>query len=307
MVKITKLLESYLSFRERNSEGTKYTIKNPLILLRQKGVIRLSNGQAIPFNKKNKTDILYFVFFLLENGIFVGRAKTQWKFNERLGIVETPTGIKFNIEKFDAGIMAETFVRDVHFIEGLKNKTVVQAGGFIGDTALYYASLGATIYSFEPNSDYFKVGLQNIELNPNLSPRIKFENLAIGEDGYVNFPLNDRLRGGGSIYNLEKMKTVRVKSASIETVLQEYDIESPFLLDLDIKGAEFTVLKDKSIGKFEKVRIEYSPYILKDSSASLSFLNDRLLEYGFKNIRIFKHSCGRDDLSIHGTLEAFKN
>jgi tRNA G37 N-methylase Trm5 len=41
---------------------------------------------------------------------------------------------------------------------------VVQAGGFIGDTALYYASRGSKIYSFELDINSCNLALENIKL-----------------------------------------------------------------------------------------------------------------------------------------------
>ena len=134
--------------------------------------------------------------------------------------------------------------------------------------------------------------------------KITFRNIAIGEDGFVDFPLSDSGGGDNSLFYNGKGKTFRVKSQSISKVLSEYEIESPYLLDLDIKGEEFTIINDEAIKKFERVRIEYSPYLLKSKEASLIFLKDKLGEHGFTNFRIFKHNYGRWDLMNHGTLEA---
>jgi len=97
-----------------------------------------------------------------------------------------------------------------------------------------------------------------------------------------------------------------VKSKSISEILQEFNIHSPYLLDLDIKGSEFDVIMDNSISQFKKIRIEYSPYLIKNSGKTLIFLIEKLKENGFQNIRIYKHSNIRFDLMNHGTLEAEK-
>ncbi|MEM3489668.1 MAG: FkbM family methyltransferase, partial [Nitrososphaerota archaeon] len=98
----------------------------------------------------------------------------------------------------------------------------------------------------------------------------------------------------------------RVKSVSITKILEEFHIDSPYLLDLDIKGKEFEVINDSSISKFHKVRIEYSPYIATVVNGR-DILLGRLKEYGFTSIRIFKHNELTYDLHYHGTIECSKS
>lgn len=298
------LIDRYLHYRSKTTEGYRYTIENPLEIVKRNGFLKLSNGQIYPFNKNNKDDVLSFVLFLLENGIVTGSGTLQWKYYKDEGVIETHQGIRFSLERFHPTIMAETFLYDIHYAEHLENRVIVQAGGFTGDTALYYASLGAKVYSFEPDINSYNLGLKNIGLNPKLLSKITFRNIAIGEDGFVDFPLSDSGGGDNSLFYNGKGKTFRVKSQSISKVLSEYEIESPYLLDLDIKGEEFTIINDEAIKKFERVRIEYSPYLLKSKEASLILLKDKLREQGFTDFRIFKHNYGRWDLMNIGTLEA---
>lgn len=64
----------------------------------------------------------------------------------------------------------ETFVNDYHFVSSsLNGKYIVNAGGFVGDTALYFAGKGANVFSFEPDPNSFEIALKNIDLNPSLS------------------------------------------------------------------------------------------------------------------------------------------
>lgn len=118
-----------------------------------------------------------------------------------------PQGIKFDIKSFDELIFAETFLHDIHFSDfNLRNKIVIQAGGFTGDTALYYAYRGAKVYSFEPNPESYNIALLNLKLNPQLSKRIIFKNFAIDKDGIVKFHINTESSGGSSIYDNRREK-----------------------------------------------------------------------------------------------------
>ena len=101
---------------------------------------------------------------------------------------------------------------------------------------------------------------------------------------------------------LEDKKTIKVKSVSISSILKEFSLENPFLLDLDIKGREFEVINDENIQKFEMVRIEYSTHIGDKLIGSRDDIIEKLWEYGFNKIRIFKHNEGVYDLTIHELL-----
>ncbi|WP_048816748.1 FkbM family methyltransferase [Caldisphaera lagunensis] len=204
----------------------------------------------------------------------------------------TPNGLKFYIENFDPLIFSETFIYDIHYSDNLNGKIVIQAGGFTGDTALYYASKGARVYSFEPDPINYELALKNISLNPHLAQNIIMKNYALGKDEIIDFPITGT--GFSSAYNLNTGKTTKVRSISITQIIKEFNITDPYLLDLDIKGKEFEVINDESLSLFRKVRIEYSPDLVG------------LKDYGFKSIRVFKHNCLNYDLHYHGTIEATK-
>ena len=280
-------------------------IYNAINLVKKKGDLILPNNFRISFNKENRKDIINLFTFALFCGVEFSDKEGYWHYGNN--IVTTPNNIRFNLKNFDPLIFSETFLRDIHFSDfNLNDKIVVQAGGFIGDTALYYASRGAIIYSFEPDINSCTLAFENIKLNPELSKNIVMKNYAIGDDEEIDFPIEPSGSGGSSAYYLQNKKTIKVKSVSISSILKEFSLENPFLLDLDIKGKEFEVINDENIQKFEMVRIEYSTHIGDKLIGSRDDIIKKLLEYGFNKIRIFKHHEGAYDLTIHGTIEARK-
>lgn len=283
-----------------------YTIKNPIsVIIHKKGLVKLSNGCSIPFNIMTKKSILDIIYFALENGIRFGEGEYQWRLDYKNEIIETHQGIKFKINK--VGLLDETFLYQIHFSGlDLKNKIIVTAGAYIGDTPLFYSYYGAKVYGFEPDSNSYVQALENIKLNPELSRNIILRNYAIGIDGDINFPMNPEGSGGSSIYKSKGFKTIKTQSKSISTILNEFNISEPFLLDLDIKGSEFVVIEDTSINKFERIRIEYSTYLFNTKNQTLEYLLSKLKSYGFNKFRIYKHGNYRGDLLNHGTLEAEK-
>ncbi|MEM0243597.1 MAG: hypothetical protein QXT34_04125 [Candidatus Aenigmatarchaeota archaeon] len=85
----------------------------------------------------------------------------------------------------------------------------------------------------------------------------------------------------------------------LESILKEFNISEPYLLDLDIKGKKFDVINDDAISKFKIVRIEYTTNI----GGTMIGTRD---EYGFRKIRVYKHNELAYDLHYHGTIEARK-
>ena len=299
MIKVN--LKGDISFALR-ALSNPYGFQNLLHFYLKRGKIKFPNNFSITINKNNFRDILELYRFAIKYGVNINN---RWKVNEQNYTIITPCGLKFSLEGFDALIFAETFLYDSHFIDfDLTGKTVIHAGAYVGETALYYANKGAIVYAFEPNPDCYRIASLNLKLNPELAKNIVLENYAIGEDGYVEFP-NVKCNGAASVYSNIKDK-VKVRSISISTILKEFKIDNPDILDIDIKGNEFKVINDKSLEKFKVIRIEYITNIGGKKLGSVDDIINKLKEYGFNKIRIYKHNEGKYDLSEHGTIYAVK-
>lgn len=305
--KLKSTVPLYLEYLKKNVNGKKNYITNPIVLFKTEGTIKLKDGQSFPFNKHNKTDIINLVLFALENGVIFGLSKRSWRFYPSEGVIKTPDGIKISIKGFDSMIMSETFLNDIHFVDfDLSGKIIIDAGGFTGDTSLYYANKGAKVYSFEPDPNSYKIAKYNISLNPRLHSKIIFKNYALGKDGKINFPINPYGSGGSSIYNYNTKHTNKIESLSLTSVIKKFKINNPYLLHLDVKGCEFDLIQDPSISKFKRLKIEYSSYLVKGKNKNPEYILGILKKYGFTNIRVYKHNYLRYDLSYHGTIDAIK-
>ena len=284
-----------------------HRFKNLLNLNRKTGKLICRNGFVLNFDKTNYYNVKSLFYFSLLHGVLLSNKNKRGYWNYKNNVITTPQGIKFDIKSFDELIFAETFLHDIHFSDfNIRNKIVIQAGGFTGDTALYYAYRGAKVYSFEPNPESYNIALLNLKLNPQLSKRIIFKNFAIDKDGIVKFHINIGSSGGSSIYDNRREKTVTIRSVSINTILKEFKIINPYLLDLDIKGSEFKIISEDSLSKFKIIRIEYSTKIEGRTLGGREEIIKRLKQLGFKNIRIYKHNYGSYNLLEHGTIEAKK-
>lgn len=284
---------------------SKHRCHNSINLLKHDGNLICQNGFKLYFNKSNKDDITKMFEFSTFYGVKFLKQDGYWHYSDN--VLTTPNKINFFVKNFDPLIFAETFLYDIHFTDfNLDGKVVIQAGGFTGDTALYYASRGAKVFSFEPDPFSFRQAIDNIGLNPKFSGNIVMKNFAVGNDGEIEFPLNKGGSGSSSAFSTKGGDTIKVKSVGIQTILNEFNIYDPYLLDLDIKGMEFDVLKNQDLSKFKIVRIEYSTFINNQKIGERADLLNKLKEQGFTKIRIFKHNELRYDLIEHGTIEATK-
>lgn len=188
-------------------------------------------------------------------------------------IIETSTGIKFYLDSIHAGILTETYVQKIHLInsnDDWKNKTVLDIGANYGDTALYYAQLGATVYAIEAVKSIYEGMLRNLSLNSKLAKKISPINIAVGKFSYELY----------KNYDLDG-----IQEYTFEETFEKFGITNIELLKMDCKGCEFGLTK-KVLEKVNRIKIEYKA---NDNSHRLVNLIKLLDDAGFKTM-IYRHS-----------------
>jgi hypothetical protein len=109
--------------------------------------------------------------YLKDNGF-------NYQTNLEKTIVTTPSGIRIVIIPPYSFILDEIFVMKVYGEPDLRGRIVIDIGASIGDSSLYFSSLGATkVYGFEIDKERFTMASGNIEIN-NLKDKIEFFNEA---------------------------------------------------------------------------------------------------------------------------------
>lgn len=284
--------------------------KAPEVSYPYKQSIRFRNGFVLKTEGFSEPLINKLLNLANEHSVEFSDVRTnsqQWLLNTAESVLTLPNGLNFDFDSIDPLIFSETYIYDIHFSGfDLSNKVILDAGGFVGDTALYYANLGAEVYTFEPDPSHFAMLQRNLELNKHVSKRIHAVNAAIGSDGIFAFGKDENNIGkisetGNGDYEVE--------SHSLDTVLSKYKIENPYLLHLDIKGSEGPILDSPAIEKFERLRVEYSPYLSDGFDVHVDYpelILNTVRSHGFGDIRLFKHNRLRIPTSIHGTLDASK-
>ena len=145
-------------------------------------------------------------------------------------------------------------------INQVKNKNIIDAGGYIGDSAIVFSDYtDKNVYSFEPFLQNYNLMLKTIELNKknNIIPvniALGDENKEIGMDASV---------GAGSGLSIENAKESninniknKVKMMTLDSYVKENNIEVG-LIKTDLEGFEQPFLK----GAIETIK-EQKPVLI---------------------------------------------
>jgi len=158
------------------------------------------------------------------------------------------------------GILMETFNYNIYHIEGVKGRDVVDVGGSIGDTAIFYKMNGARkVVSVEPLNLPYK--LANVHLKLNNINNIDFiRGALVAENNQISvkvpscYPLYG-LGGFSLSTNWKFDKEEEVPTFTLSDILPD----DPYLLKMDCEGCEYDViLKDyETVKRFTVINVEY--------------------------------------------------
>lgn len=137
-----------------------------------------------------------------------------------------------------------------------KGDHVIDAGACFGDTALlfaHYAGTNGRVYSFEFVPNNLKILSRNLDVNPDLKERIKLIKQPLwSEEG---IPVYYESNGPGTKVSMQKIsdKSSLVNTATIDSLVEQGNIEKVDFIKMDIEGAETNALvgAEKTIKKFK--------------------------------------------------------
>lgn len=216
--------------------------------------------------------------------------------------VETNNRIKFGLKDIEPWIFVETFVLSIHnrLMDNMKNKTVLDIGACFGDTALYFASRGARVFSLEPAKRNFQALNDNLDLNPRLKKLVHPMQCALGKsDGIVEMRTSGVLIDGGSSAFMARVgASEKVKSYRFDTLVKDLKLEYVDYVKMDCKGAEF-FLTSHDLGLIKKyIQIEYTAENEEQTAKLLGLLE----RSGFKTL-VYRQNPGEDEkISERGTI-----
>jgi FkbM family methyltransferase len=120
-----------------------------------------------------------------------------------------------------------------------KNSKILDIGGFIGDSTVFFAKQGTMIYVFEPQKKAFDLILDNMRLNK--LKNFKSYNKAITHDGRdIILDDNEKITDDIDVMNLKKGSLKKIVKFS--DALKNENQWS--LIKIDIEGGEWSILEE---------------------------------------------------------------
>jgi len=163
----------------------------------------------------------------------------------------------------------ENILNDEYQLDSIdvNNKTIIDIGANIGDTALNFINRGAKrIYSLEPIPKTYNYLLQNIS-NNSLEDRIIPFNFGIGsKNENLIIPIRENASGGNSVTFVERnrqnkqySKDVEVSIITLEELSQQINSKVD-LIKIDCEGCEYSIIQNDHLMEFfnpDIILIEY--------------------------------------------------
>lgn len=173
------------------------------------------------------------------------------------------------------GVFVENYLKGNYNEIGLDytNRIVIDIGANIGDTALFFARNGATVYGFEPVRDLYEIAVRNAELNGNLKDKVHLFNYGVS---YKRGKLNIEDMNSASGYAGKKDSYV-VDIITIDDILNKYDVK-PDILKIDCEGCEFGIIENCDLSMFNDIIFEHHAKMV---GSDYKILTDALESQGF--------------------------
>jgi len=143
-------------------------------------------------------------------------------------------------------------------------KVVIDVGAHIGGTSILAASMGATVYAFEPEDYNYELLCQNIDLNI-VGGVVHPIKLGVGEPGKHTLFIHPRNSGAATTVEYPRMRQLEqcqqtIEIISIHDVFERYNIEHCDVLKMDCEGGEIAILRDldeELIKKIDRISLEF--------------------------------------------------
>ncbi len=190
-------------------------------------------------------------------------------------IVTTPEGVKIDISSVPNEAMAiteEAFLNKEYALNFGHDTVLIDIGLNRGIASLFFATYPniKKIYSFEPFKPTFELAKRNLELNPQLSEKIKAFNYGLGKaEATLELPyLSTRTSSMSTTHvvckgekNIKK-ETVVIKDAAKEIAsILEKNKDKYIIVKCDCEGAEFEIFErlneEKLIESIDVIFMEY--------------------------------------------------
>lgn len=209
--------------------------------------------------------------------------------DEVITVINYEDGKEFKFLNKEMSLVFETFLygdyKDIPYCE---NKSIIDIGANVGDTAIYFANKGYIVYAFEPLPHICDIANKNLSLNPQYKDKITFINKAVScKKGSITINFNPNDTAGASEFS-NSVEEIQVETVTINDIIEEYAIE-PNILKIDCEGCEVNIIKHSDLSMFKEIIMEYHTNVTKVDE---NILIDILKKQGFKlkNQLKYKHN-----------------
>ncbi len=156
------------------------------------------------------------------------------------------------------------------------NEVVIDIGGNVGDTAIYFALEGARmVYMFEPYPYSCRIAAKNVALN-NMLDKIQIINAACGGESKT-ITIDPNFRNDGASEIIQSTNGVQIKQYTLDDIIREFNI-TDYVLKIDCEGAEDQIIKNASDSALNMCK----KFIMESTSPNREEIINRLKNLGFK-------------------------
>jgi hypothetical protein len=203
------------------------------------------NGVRLKVSRSDYSDFREELFrqYLHDNGFL---------YTQRGGrpVVRTSTGIELILLNDYSNILDEIFLSKIYRKERLDNRIVIDVGASLGDSSLYFASLGASkVFGIEIDENRYNLALENIALNK-MNEVISLSNEAASTASVTRLIDEHRLSHvflkmdcEGCEYEIVNNLPGRIFE-SIDDIVMEYH-HNPRPIEMKLKQVGFNVKRKK--------------------------------------------------------------
>lgn len=212
--------------------------------------------------------------------------------NEIITVINFEDKNEFNFINKEVSVIFESFLFGFYdCVPYSSGESLIDIGGNVGDTAIYFANRGYDVVAFEPLPHIYEIAMKNISLNPSVNEKIVFVNKAVScKNGEITINFNENDTAGASEYTNANQQ-VTVETITINDIIEEYNIQ-PNALKIDCEGCEANIIKYSDLSMFKHIIMEYHTYF---TGVDENILIDTLVNQGFevkKHIKLEEDGLG---------------